>query len=160
MATTAQRTHLASLMRFLIDNEPLIHYLQRRPMTTTRIFEQEAYDLFAAGGTVASDCSETVTWLCKMAGLEDPNGLGYNGTGYTGTLLAHLPHYTDPAEANVGALVVFGPLAGDHVAMVLTPGPDPWLFSHGSESGPKRQRLSTVTRAHNPPVTFLSIAGL
>ena len=160
MATTAQRTHLASLMRFLLANEPLIHYRQRRPMTTRGLYEQQLADLFADGGSIYSDCSETVTLLCRMAGLQDPNGTGYDGTGYTGTLLANLPHYTDPRAANVGALVVFGPGTGDHVGMVMTPGADPWVFDHGSEDGPRRRRLSTVARSHRPPVTFLSIADL
>lgn len=168
MATAAQRTHLAALMQLLLANEPRIHYQQRRPMLTPRIYEQQAVDLFAAGGSVSSDCSETVTWLCKMAGLQDPNGLSYNGQGFTGTLLSSLPHYVDPADANVGALVVWSDPRhpqGNHVAMVLTPGRDPWLFSHGSENGPKRVRLSAETaaqeRVHAGTSTiFLSVARL
>lgn len=168
MATAPQRTHLAALQRMLLANEPLIHYRQLRPMQTKGIYEQQAVDLFARGGTVSSDCSETVTWLCRMAGLQDPNGMNYNGLGYTGTLLAHLPHYTDPTDANVGALVVWSDRNhpnGNHVAMVLTPGQDPWLFSHGSEAGPKRVRLSSETAAQErlhpgTTTTFLSVARL
>ncbi len=160
MATPAQRQHLAALMRWLIANEPLIHYQQRRPMSLTAMTEQVVATRFAGRLTVTSDCSETVTALCKWAGLADPNGNSYNGSGYTGTLLGHLPHYSDPRAADVGALVVYGPGNGEHVSMVLTPGADPWLFSHGSESGPKRRRLSTERRLHAEPVTFLSIARL
>jgi hypothetical protein len=44
--------------------------------------------------------------------------------------------------------------------MVLGPGADPLLWSHGGESGPKPVRFSTARAAHRRPATFLSIAGL
>ena len=95
----------------------------------------------------------------RWAGLRDPNGLHYRECGYTGTLLGHLPHYTNPKEAAVGALVVFGPGSGDHVSMVHTPGADPLLQSHG-RPGMDRLHLSQEKTWHRPPVTFLSIAHL
>jgi hypothetical protein len=148
-------------MRWTVAHEPLIHYAQMRPMRTAHYHEQELADLFdAVGHTIAMDCSEGVTLLCRLAGLRDPNGAGYDGSGYTGTLLAHLPHYTKPSGADVGALVVFGPGAGDHVAMVDTPGSDPLLWSHGAENGPRLVRLSVEKAVHRPPTTFLSIAAL
>jgi len=105
------------------------------------------------------DCSQAVTLLCLVAGLDNPNG--GNTDGYTGTLLAHLPHYHDARHANVGALVVFGPGTGEHVAMVLEPDHrNPLLWSHGGESGPILIRLRDEAHAHSPPVTFLSIASL
>src|SRR5437762_842516 len=143
MATAAQRQHLLSLADFLISRAGQVHYAQIRPMRTVHLHEQELDSLLAHGGAITMDCSEAVTCLCKWAGLHDPNGLGYDGAGYTGTLLGHLPHYTDPRQANVGALVVFGPPPGDHVAMVLERGKaNPALFSHGSEAGPLRIPLA------------------
>lgn len=129
-------------------------------MGTICYSEEQMDELVTTGRGVTMDCSEAVTCLCKWAGLHDPNGNGYNGQGYTGTLLAHLPHYSDPAAAMVGALVVFGPGTGEHVVMVMEPGADPLLFSHGSEAGPVPIRLSAERRGHHPPVTFLSIAHL
>ena len=38
---------------------------------------------------INADCSAFVTWCYWIAGADDPNGLGYNHTGYTGTLLSH-----------------------------------------------------------------------
>lgn len=35
------------------------------------------------------DCSATVTWAFFVSGWRDPNGLSFNGTGYTGTMLDH-----------------------------------------------------------------------
>jgi hypothetical protein len=157
MATYAQRLHLHALMRLLIAHEPEVHYAQVRPMrnvhTATPHFP------------MAMDCSEAVTCLCKWAGLTDPNGRHFDGTGNTQTLYSHLPHYYNPASAEVGALVTFAvptsPLSRQHVCMVLEPDDhDPLLFSHGMERGPLAIRLSAERRFHASPVTFLSIARL
>lgn len=161
MATTAQRAHLHALMLWTVAHEPRIHYAQVRPMRTRGLAEQQIADRFAdAEGTLTLDCSEAVTLLCRLAGLRDPNGRGYDGSGYTGTLLEHLPHYTQATRADTGALVVYGPGSGDHVSMVCEPGRDPLLWSHGSDRGPVLVRLSEQRREHRPPVVFLSIARL
>jgi len=162
MATDAERRHMQDLMRFLIAHEPNVHYAMRRPMETVKLTEKQMRAKVQAGRFpgITMDCSESVTCLCKWAGLSDPNGERYNGTGWTGTLLAHLPHYSDPKIAEPGALVVFGPGSGDHVCMVLESGTDPLLFSHGQERGPLAIRLSVERRAHRTPVTFLNISKL
>src|SRR5437868_14540651 len=102
---------------------PQVHYPPHdiRGPADARTFalsEQDLEHVLSAGGGVTMDCSEAVTELCRWAGLRDPNGLGYRYAGYTGTLLAHLPHYSDPAAAYPGALVVYGPGTGEHVSMV------------------------------------------
>lgn len=129
-------------------------------MTTRGYLEQTLADHFAAGGSITMDCSESVTLMARLAGLADPNGNGYNGLGFTGTMLAHLPHYADPKAADVGALCVYGPDNGDHVTMVKEPGPDPLMFSHGKPGDPELVRFSVVKAALRPPQTFLSIARL
>jgi len=154
MATARQRTKLALYAHDLIDHEPEVHYAQIRP-----------YPVHARPGSypITLDCSSSVTKLCQCSGLKDPNGpaYDYDGFGYTGTLLDFLPHYYSPAQARVGALVVFGPGTGEHVAMVLEPHPrNPLLFSHGMERGPIAVRLHDEAQFHNPPTRFLSIAGL
>jgi hypothetical protein len=161
MATTKQREHLARLMDLLVAAEPRVHYAQVRPMQTRHISEKDLKAALTRGITM--DCSESVTLLCRLAGLKDPNGKDYNGTGYTGTLLGHLPHYTDASKAKVGALVVFGPghhHDGDHVCMVRKAGPNPLLFSHGQERGPFYISLSEEKKYHPPPTTFLAIQDL
>ncbi len=160
MATQAQRAHLAACMEWLVDEAALIHWHEIRPMTTRGYLEQTLVDHFGAGGSITMDCSESCTLLCRFAGLADPNGQHYNGDGYTGTMLAHLPHYTDPKGAGVGALCVYGPGNGDHVTMVYQPGADPMMFSHGKESDPEFVRFSVVAAAERSPQTFLSIAKL
>lgn len=160
MATALQRQHMAGLMRWLIVYEPQVHYGQVRPMRTVHLREQQLAAIFAAGQGVTLDCSETATLVCRLAGLADPNGRGYDGTGYTGTMLDYLPHYSEPEAAGVGALVVYGPGTGDHVSQVIEPGADPLLFSHGVERGPVAVRFSVQRKAHRQPVTFLNIGKL
>lgn len=161
MVSEAQRRHLGRLMDLLVGHEPQVHYAQVRPMQTRHITEHELLATISHGITM--DCSESVTLLCRLAGIGDPNGKHFDGSGYTGTLLQHLPHYTDPRKAKVGALVVFGPGRhhdGDHVCMVRRPGPNPLLFSHGQERGPFYISLSEEKKYHPEPTTFLSIANL
>lgn len=151
-------------MRFLIAHEPQVHYPahDRRDgadLASFRLTEQQLATRFARGGGIQADCSELVTELCRWAGLADPNGLAYARPGYTGTMLAHLPQCI-AAEAAVGELVVLGPGSGDHVCMVLEPGDDPLLFSHGQEAGPLALPLSREAAVHRPPVRFLSVASL
>lgn len=160
MATKAQRDHMLSLMKYLLAHEPQIHYAQVRPMRSVRLSEAYLHTLLGHGHGLTMDCSESVTAICKWAGLHDPNGLHYDGQGWTGTILDHLPHYSDPHRAQVGALVVFGPGHGDHVCMVMQPGADPWLWSHGAEGGPRRVRYSVEHAFHRKPATFCSIAHL
>jgi hypothetical protein len=147
-------------MTYTYAKRAQIHYAETRPMQTVKLTEVQLRARFKAGGSITMDCSEGVTCLCKWAGLLDPNGLGYSGRGYTGTMLGNLPHYTDPRKAKVGALCVYGPGTGDHVAMVLSPGSNPLMWSHGSESGPILVHWSTERDWHRKPATFLSIAGL
>jgi hypothetical protein len=159
--TPAQRRELGRLMDLLVEYEPKVHYAQVRPMRTRSI--ANAHELLQALRSprgITMDCSESVTLLCRLAGLHDPSGLGFNGQGYTGTLLEHLQHYTDPSIAAVGGLVVFGPGNGQHVAMVRRAGHDPLLFSHGQERGPLLVRYSVERHAHTAPARFLSIEKL
>lgn len=151
-------------MLYLLAHQPAVHYMEIRPMNTAKISTlAELQAVVTSPHGLTADCSEMVTLLCHVAGLKDPNGSGYDGEGFTGTLLKSLPHYTDARAALVGALVVFGPRTGEHVAMVLEPDPldgNPVLFSHGSEAGPLRITLGREASAHAPPVTLLSIAHL
>lgn len=79
------------------------------------------------------DCSSFATWLYWTAGANDPNGLGYNGMGYTGTLCRQ-GRAVPLAGAKPGDLVFYGsgPPWG-HVAIYVGGGK---VVSHGSEGGP------------------------
>ena len=110
-----------------IHNEPRIHYAETRPIPDLH----NPHKL-----PLTTDCSGFATLCYKWAGAPDPNGLGYDGQGYTGTLLNHM-HHIQPHEVEPGDLVVFGGGTGHHVCVALDKGGH-WLASHGSESGPIR----------------------
>lgn len=153
------------LMTFLLEHEPLVHYPLhdvRGPLdaATFKLTEAQMRARLLTGQTIQFDCSQAVTQICKWTGLDDPNGLGYRWPGYTGTLLQHLKHYTNPAAAGIGAIVVYGPATGDHASMVYEPGTDPLLWSHGFDGGPVLIRLSKQRAMHRAPVTFLNISRL
>lgn len=142
-----------------------VHYAQVRPMRSTGIRHLRPALLRPHGLTM--DCSESVTLLCRLAGLRDPNGRNYNGSGYTGTLLGYLEAYSEPAIAKCGALCVFmgrpgTPEAdtGEHVCMVRRPGHDPELFTHGREADPSFRALSYMRPGFYGEPRFLSIAKL
>jgi hypothetical protein len=161
MATEDCRAHALAIMNWLIAMRDHIHYAQARPMATASFYEQDLVTLFKGGHTIAPDCSEMITDVCRWAGLHDPNGMGFNGFGNSASMWDHLPHYTNPSKAHVGAIVVFGQGGSQHAAMIKEPSPDPILFSHGSASGPISVSLSALTKAiGSPSVTLLDIGAL
>jgi hypothetical protein len=144
------------MMGYLLARKGQVHY-PRNDVRTHRASEiqneSELRESVIAGHFVY-DCSQTVEILCVCAGLHWPRAMV---NGYTGTMLAHLPHYSNPAAAGLGALCVVGPGTGEHVWMVAAHGTDPLLWGNGSESGPDEIRYSQESRR---PRTFLSIAHL
>ena len=141
MATLREK--IVTAARWGIEHERSIHYGEVRPMPLTRKLP------------LTTDCSGFVTLCYRLAGAPDPNGLGYSGQGWTGTLLLHLESI--PAlDARGGDLVVWGAYPGRHVAVVLEPGADPLLCSHGQERGPLAVRFSVECRYQPRVVTWLA----
>ena len=90
---------------------------------------------------IYADCSAFVTWCYWVAGADDPNGLGYNHQGYTGTLLSHgleIPL----AQVQPGDVIVYGPGTGWHTALVVQAGHDPLTISHGQQGDPSLVHVS------------------
>lgn len=152
--TVAQlRAAIVAFCRWSIANEPRWHYAQARPMerlktpAQLKVLPRDA------------DCSEHATDAYAYAGAPDPNGAGFNGTGFTGSMLAHCRHIAQSA-AKAGDLAVFGPGSGHHVVVLLEAGTansgDPLVCSHGQERGPIAIYLSQEAAAQPVPVTFLS----
>lgn len=168
VTTRNQRTELHRIAHMLITHRNQLDYPYhdvRGPHdhATWALTIEQATAKLKAGGHLCFDCSQSVTQIFRWAGVHDPNGLHYAYPGYTGTMLEHLRHYTDGRKARTGALVVFGPGTGEHVAMVIEPDPqhgDPVLFSHGAAhvSGPIR--FSVERTYHHAPATFLAIDKL
>lgn len=123
-----------------VAQEPLIHYAEVRPMPLN----------WTVPPGLTTDCSGFATLCYKLAGCADPNGLGYNGTGFTGTLLQHGHSVSTPLP---GDLVFYGPGDAFHVAVVVEGGTDPLTVSHGQEKGPELVRVSQDNRQ---PVRYRS----
>ena len=139
---TDVRSQIVAWSRWGVAHEPLIHYQEIRPMPLT------------AKLPLTTDCSGFVTLCYYLAGAPDPNGLGYDGQGYTGTLLQHGQHI-GLAQVEPGDAIVYGPATGWHTALIIEGGADPLTISHGDEAGPSIVRVSQDGRE---PQTYLRFA--
>lgn len=88
---------------------------------------------------ITTDCSGFVTFCYRVAGCSDPNGMGYNGSGYTGTLL-HNGKAIALKDVQPGDVVIYGPGTGWHAALVVdVSGPNatnPLTVSMGQQGDP------------------------
>lgn len=121
---------------YLIAHRDLVRYSQVRRMDIVR--QHIHFNPPALRQYIFEDCSSSITGLYWLAGLPDPNGLGYNGYGYTGTQSAHgwvVWHLGQPLSLlRPGDLVFYGGgWPHHHVAMYLGNGR---VFSHGTDTGP------------------------
>lgn len=98
------------------------HYRQSRPYPDS---------LFSAAAHSGIDCSSFATLVYKEAGMPDPNGYGYNGSGYTGTLVARGHQVLVPQP---GDLVFYGGTVSvpGHVAVHVGSGK---VVEIGSDAG-------------------------
>jgi hypothetical protein len=146
-ANDRMRAKIVEYAKWGAENTFQIHYAQVRPMD--HLNKVKALPWY-------TDCSEFVTTVYHWAGAPDPNGLGYNGYGYTGTMLDHgasIPLF----QVKPGDVVIWGWSPGHHTAVFVESGekPDPLIVSHGSERGPLLIPLSSENLAQNGrPMTF------
>lgn len=110
---------------------------------------------------ITCDCSAWVTYCYAWAGAPDPNGLKFDGEGYTGSELSHDQHIAlfrknaqgvNVEEVLPGDLIVFGPGTGLHVAIVVKATADSILVSHGKQGDPSFIKVSDDGRE---PQTYL-----
>jgi cell wall-associated NlpC family hydrolase len=137
------RGRIVAAARWGIRNEPRIHYGEVRPFPLSRHLP------------LTTDCSGFATLCYFLARAPDPNGLAYDGRGWTGTLMEAMEN-VDRRAVLAGDIVVWGEYPGHHCAIVLGPGEDPLLASHGRERGPVEIRFSTESRYQPAEVTWLS----
>jgi hypothetical protein len=108
-------------------------------------------------GRVKTDCSGGVTYAAETAKVPDPNGRGFDGLGYTGTLLdSKICKRVTVLQARPGDLIVYGAYPGHHVVAVLEAGSDPLVWSHGGQGDPKIMRHSEQARYQPPGIAVLS----
>lgn len=141
----AVRQRIVWTARWGVDHTAQIHYAQVRPIPV----HVTPFSL-----PVTTDCSGFVTLCYLWAGARDPNGNGFNGSGFTGTLLAH-GRKVPIRKCRPGDLIVYGPAPGHHVVVVVEAGADPLCVSHGGESGPLLIRHSAEQAGQPPPATGL-----
>lgn len=109
------------------------HYTQGSArMMIVRYHIHDLAKWFAGGHHLYEDCSSSSTGFYYIGGLRDPNNLGYNGQGYTGTLSVHGRRVSTPAPGDLG--FYGGGWPYHHVVIYVGNGR---CVSHGSESGPK-----------------------
>ena len=145
----ALRAAIVANAEWGMANEAQIHYQQLRPMDG--VAHPRRLPL-------QTDCSGFATLCYAWAGAPDPNGAGYDGQGYTGTLLQHMQQI--PLSAVKPAdLVVWGAAPGHHVALVLQADPDLLVCSHGQEKGPFQIAFSEESKFQPTPATFLTLPG-
>ena len=116
------REKIVNEARWGYNHRSGIHYRQTRPIRR-----------YGHALPQTLDCSGFATECYRKAGVEDPNRLGYNGQGFTGTLAAH-GRSVSLAGAKPGDLVFYGGgYPYHHVAVYVGYGR---VISHGSEGGP------------------------
>lgn len=86
-------------------------YKQYRPMPGC---------LFCRAAHYRLDCSSAVTEIFRESGRPDPNGLGYNGYGFTGTLWNHGRLTQSPQAGDLAFYGVEG-TSSAHVAIHVSP---------------------------------------
>lgn len=128
MSTPTVRQRIAAEAGWGWAHRAQIHYAEIRPIPLTAYKDHHL--------PLTTDCSGFATCCFYAAGAPDPNANGYNGEGYTGTLLGHLPHISQ-GQAQPGDLIVFGAYPGKHVVVITGSGTvNPQVVSHGTEAGP------------------------
>lgn len=102
----------------------------------------------------ATDCSGFVTLVYKGVGAPDPNGMNYNGQGYTGTLEEHGIPVHSP---NMGDLAFWtGP---DHVAIVVAGGTNPTIVEFGAPPYPIKTTVGAENGYHQGFLGYRSYLG-
>ena len=81
------------------------------------------------------DCSSFATWVYWVAGAPDPNGLGYNGSGYTGTQVNH-GRSVGLGGRRPGDLIFYGSSWSSTSHVTIVASDTSYVVSHGSEGGP------------------------
>jgi hypothetical protein len=151
------REKLAGFMDWSVRNAGSIYYSQGAWRMAGVRYKPYHLPLF-------TDCSAFATILYKWSGGPDPNGLGYNGFGYTGTIMANCHRLPNAASCEVGDLITFGVYPGHHVTLVRHVGINPLLCSHGQNSDPRFVYLSEEAagqaRSGHGTVEFWRVPGM
>lgn len=126
------RARILASAAVLYNRRSRVHYTmgwQRMQIVRQRLTAQQ----IATVPELFEDCSSSITGLFFVAGARDPNGLNFNGQGFTGTMCGH-GRSVSLVNAKPCALVFYGNgPPWKHVALYLGGGR---VWSFGSEPGP------------------------
>lgn len=160
---TDPREGLLPIAEFLDGHKGQLPYTEgAQRMEGERMTWIQVMARLRSGGTITGDCSGMVSDMFDWAGLRDPNGLGFDGFGFTGTVMDHLPRFTDTADVHLGTIGVYGTYPGVHEIMFLEDyqGDQTRIFSHGGPYG-AISTLGVENSYHaGKPLGFYAIAGL
>jgi hypothetical protein len=134
LVATNQREAYVSAWRWAIAHRQENVYAEVRPIP-------ETLAPFETSTVIRTDCSGESEILARWKNLPDPSGLGFNGQGNTGTILAHGTQIPLSA-AQIGDFIVYrsGPTDkyGHHVVTILSllPHGDFEVGSNGKQGDP------------------------
>jgi hypothetical protein len=120
------RQRFVALARFAIAQAKHIHYSQDDHLRMA--WERAARHVKppiapnALPLEVFEDCSSSISGLAALAGAPDPNGSGFDGSGFTGTMLGHctrLGSGAPPRGLLPGDIAVYGDGNGTHAMLVI-----------------------------------------
>jgi hypothetical protein len=142
----ALRSAIVAAALKAVERRADFRYRQVRPMPAS---------LFDGAVPKYVDCSSFFTLVYKTAGAPDPNGLSYNGSGNTATLLSN-GHWTTTPQA--GDAVMYGPYDSPgkphHVAVFVGEGFK--IVNMGGEGDPREMSVSDVPLPLLGYVSFLT----
>jgi hypothetical protein len=105
---------------------------------------------------ITTDCSGFAEMMARWSGAADPSGAGFDGSGYTDSMLDHSPHIPR-AETQPGDFAVFGLNPSQHIVLMQSAadGNGAMCVSHGRQGDPVEVPLSQEIVAQ--PITFLRL---
>lgn len=146
IAGQTPRDRIVAAAKWGLAHRSSFTYMQYRPMAKS-LFEKFAF--------THTDCSSFATLCYKAAGLKDPNGFGYNGSGNTDSLKAQGNKSNTPEP---GDLVFYH--NPEHVAVYIgegkvielggTPGPNEEAINYRPVAEVRNYSLETDSKL--PPV--------
>jgi hypothetical protein len=160
--TTAKgaRAGIVQWANWGVTNEPRIFYPSgdNRADSTPNLFNLPPGTL-----PLTLDCSQFVSLCYKWGGAPNPNGSDWNG--YTGTLISGGKQLLSGTQTKPGDYVIFGGGTGNHAAVIVQPGSNPDIVSHGSNGGPRATTVSAEQAVQqsiftDSAVRFFTVDGL
>jgi peptidoglycan hydrolase-like protein with peptidoglycan-binding domain len=147
-ATIAQvRQNMVANCRWAVANHKHINYAEIRPWP---IIPPRTLPF-------TTDCSGFAEMMARWSGAADPCGAGFDGSGYTDSILDNSPHITR-AETQPGDFAVFGLHPSQHMVVLMESaagGNGALCVSHGQQGDPVEVPLSEEIVAQ--PITFLQL---